>query len=476
MEPQDWLIHKMIKRPSSIMAITETIKEDHFSAGIRRDIFINIVTYLEKVEKRNPVTDAIVTDKNGKPETELRFSPTLYDLIEGDSQKGEYVSKIMSYDELSNKDVKEQIRLTIKNAQIELFKRACSSGIAGVENCEDLDTLKDEVVQLLNYATMDQTEKPFIDQSEAVDEFYSFVQSRMEAGNIHKISTGFSCFDYLLHGGFERGEFPIIASATGQGKSILAAQILNSFTDQGLKVGLLGLEMNHREYVKRQWALLASYGRSPHDSRFQNMSQSAFDDIDIFKKSNVQDRNDILSELKNKDIYYLKPKQINVAEMKKYFHILVTKFKVDVICLDHILLVDSKQEERLKVLEIANYMKSFAAEHNVLCLAVAQMNRETDLKDPKVTDLSGGRSLEHAATALLTIGHPKEEKQVNKFADTVPVDDYIRELRLIKSRNSGSERSFRTRFFGDDARFKEILPDNWSDILQEKKYNTKLIY
>ena len=454
MQSADWVIAKMIRNPNSQVVINDVIRPYYFD-GIQKIVYEKIITHLEMVpEKDRNYQD--VLDKDGKPKLVARISPTFAQLVDGDPKIGQYVSIITSYDEISDKELKTHMSNITRNYKRQSLAKSFQLGIDRLAQNVNMDEVASEVLELVHVSLMAENESPYVSQAEAVDDFNrEFAKER--AGEKPAISTGFKTLDYLLQGGLRRGDFLVVASATGQGKSTLANQLMLNF-QKHMNCGLLGLEMDHKEYVRRQVSMLASTFSVPNLTQAHLSRAHMQIDEDAF--------NVITDELRKFNMVYLKPKDITIAEMKKHFKILVEKYKCEVLFLDHMLLInEGNMEERHKVGEIANFMKKFAAEHNILCVAVSQMTRDTDLTNPQVKDIAGGRGVEHAATQLLTIGLPSKKESNSDFHQNQEPDPYHRVIRIIKSRNT-SKGEFHANFDGNSALFREIMPINWEECEQ----------
>lgn len=462
MTHEDWIIAKAYRNPEVMPYLLQHIKIDFFLDKQKRQFFKDLVVYHEDVPKVD-MNGKPVLDSNGQPVTETRYSPRLLtELDSASSDTQEYLIWLSSHEELSNGDINSQIKRLVTSYQIERVKIACSKGLTSIHE-SNVNSVISELKENLDYAESLEVEDPLVSQREAVETHNANLLNLMENDD-HRVKTGIGTLDYMLGGGLIPGSLLILASGTGQGKSMLAGQIIvNMALSQKKKIGVFGLEMDEAEYAGRQISYIA------HQYDVKHLSQSCLSNPTKFIASE-RDRNLVSDVAANLDILYLRRKQIDITEMKKYFNFMLEK-GVEIFLLDHILLVEGSQEERLKVAEIANFMKTFAAENNVISIGVSQMNRGTDLTNPTVNDLSGGRSLEHAATALVSIGLPTPKKSSNGMLDMVngvevsQFDNSLRKLTLVKSRNSRSGTYLYADFDGDNCIFKPKTPDNWDELM-----------
>lgn len=454
MLPEDWVLASLLRTPEIIMEVNEILSPWHFLDPKKERLYKEFLQHTE--EKGEPITNVSGETIGRKTVIGQTYLQTL------DSNPGmaEYINWITSHKPITRDELKSVIATIIKNYQFEYTKRAYQEGVNQIVSGKPLAEVESSVMELLNVASMAGREAPIINQRQALEDFLTEFETARKAEKVKQYSSGLETLDYLLGGGFKPGDFVVIASNTGQGKSTLAGQLMLSMHNSGARVGMIGLEMDHREYVKRQVSLLS------HMNGLTSLPGWILGNPT--KNYNYEDFEATIRDLAEYNFYYLKPKLINVAEMKKFFKILVDKYECDVIMLDHTLLVSEKEEERIKIANVCNYMKSFAAENNIVCLAVNQMNRNSDAKNYSVDNLSGGRSVEHAATQLITIGEfdSENEWENNEF----------KKITLLKSRHTASGTYFKADFYGQYSRFAEILPENWDDIKEADRFGIKLEY
>ena len=460
MTAEDWVIASVIKRPGLIVEINEVLRPFHFldpqREGLYKGILEHVGTRVKRDKNFEPMTNAA-----GDLMKETVIGPSYIQILESKPQMAEYVSFITSQPELTQTELKKAVKTITENYRREMTKRAYQKGIDDINAGKPLPEVDASTNDLLTIAELAGNENPIIDQKQATLEYIDEHEEARKRGKVTKLSSGFQTLDYLLAGGFRPGDFIVLASGTGQGKSTLAGQFMVSFANQDARVGMIGLEMDHKEYVKRQVSLTSHiHGLTGLPGWILDNPHKTFNEADFLGT---------LERVSQYPFYYLKSKLINVAEMKKYFKILLDKYKCNVIMLDHTLLVASDEEERHKIASICNFMKSFAAENNIVCLAVSQMNRGSDNKNYKVDNLSGGRAIEHAATQLLTIG---EFESDNVWDET----EGFKKITLLKSRHSKSGTFFKVDFYDQYARFIEILPDNWDTIKEKDKFGLSLTY
>lgn len=480
-ESADWILSKLIKDPDYFAEISDQLKPWHFE-GEKKKLYELLTQGIERVPKKG-INYEPIKDETGAPVLETRYTPTTVNIIETKYAGNSYFSYLTSLDAPSLKEMTAHVNNHLTHLMCSKLISIHNNAMVRLQSGCDIDEVSREFEELKMELERSHSNESLVATSkDAYDKLVDQTHEKIKTGQ-KKVSTGFSVLDYLLAGGIEPGDFFVLASKTGQGKSMFTLQTAyNMATRLGKRVGILSLEMDEAENLKRIWThfSFAHRGFGGDVKFYQSNFEQAFKKLHNNKAAwedfqEVEAK--ILSEL---PVYYLKPKDITLAEMKKYCNLFYERYQCDVILLDHMLLVSDKQEERLIVKDIANFMKVFAAEKKIITMAVSQMNRGTRkeaLDDMNsVDDLSGGRSIEQAASQIVTISRlPKTDQ--NPYAKEAHADnENVRKISLIKSRHSKDNTHFYCDFFGNSATFREIHPDNWQDVKDLEIPTQKLEY
>jgi replicative DNA helicase len=279
-------------------------------------------------------------------------------------------------------------------------------------------------------------------------------------GSILRMQTAVSTPDYMpgltsglrsidhMTGGFNRGEFIVIAGRPGMGKSALAITIARLQVEAGHNALMFALEMNSPDVADRAIADAVWSERSPipyQGIRRGNVSREqqqrltdgalAFDGLPLIIE---QQAGLTLSQI--------------AARARKHQQTLHRQGKtLDVILLDHMHIVrpSNRYQGRpvQEVTEISNGLKALAKDLNVPVIAMAQLNRGVENRDnkrPTMSDLRESGSIEQDADLIfmmyreayylerLTGGTPEAEAaRLNRLADVMN----IVELDIVKQRN-----------------------------------------
>ncbi len=217
-------------------------------------------------------------------------------------------------------------------------------------------------------------------------------------GKLRGVATGFSQLDNILSG-LQNSDLVILASRPGMGKSSMALNIATSAAlKQKIPVGVFSLEMSKDQLVDR--LLVATAGVDSWKLRTGNLSQEDFPKI-----GNAMG---ILSEA---PIFIDDSPILNVIELRAKARRLQSEHGLGLLVVDYLQLVDSvrksKDSNRVQeISEISRALKATAREFNIPILALSQLSRAVELRNPKIpqlADLRESGSIEQDADVVMFI-------------------------------------------------------------------------
>jgi replicative DNA helicase len=275
------------------------------------------------------------------------------------------------------------------------------------------------------------------DEMEPTFDYVEAIMSR--AGSLTGIPTGYSDLDEMT-GGLQNGELVILAARPSMGKTALALNIArNAAMDHQKKVAVFSLEMTTRALVLR---LLSSEARV---------------DFSIFRSKYVPTRDykrltDAGTRLSHADIWIDDSGSLTILEIKAKCRRLNADKGLDLVILDYLQLAhaDSRRERKdLEIAEISQGLKALAKELSIPVVALSQLNRGPEQRDPdkrrpNMGDLRESGAIEQDADLIAFI---YRDHVYNKEAD--PHDA---ELIIAKQRN-GPTGTVHLHFEGRYARF-----------------------
>ena len=271
-----------------------------------------------------------------------------------------------------------------------------------------------------------------------VDELVQEMEAR-EGRPASGVLTHFAELDELT-GGFQPGDFIIIAGRPSMGKSALALNIVENMAVRGatrhgdpVPVGLFSLEMSKRHLVER---LLA--GRAGLDlHRIRRM---------MLTKDQWIPLQSACGDLRDAPIFIDDMGSSTLLQIRARARRMVAKYAIKAVFIDYIQLVTAggrSESRQLEVSEISRGLKALARELEIPVVGLSQLNRSPEQREthrPRLSDLRESGSLEQDADVVCLLHreeyyHQGEEEWMRSHPDKVG----LAELIIAKQRNGPTD-------------------------------------
>ncbi len=286
--------------------------------------------------------------------------------------------------------------------------------------------------------------KSFSSLHEEVDAAINYVEALLaRGGELTGCPTGFKDLDEKT-GGLQKGELVIIAARPSMGKTALALNIArNAAVDHGKRVAVFSLEMTKRALTLR---LLASEARVDFSS-FRRGFGSAGDHTALVRSAGT---------LSDAAIWIDDTGTITVLEIKAKCRRLSVERGLDLVLVDYLQLAHGESRnvrKDLEIAEISHGLKALAKELDIPVIALSQLNRGPEQRDPdkrrpNMGDLRESGAIEQDADVIAFIYrdevyNPTEENRG------------LAELIIAKQRN-GPTGTVKLQFEGRYANFRDL--------------------
>jgi replicative DNA helicase len=259
-------------------------------------------------------------------------------------------------------------------------------------------------------------------------------------GELTGLPTGFRDVDEIT-GGLQPGELIIIASRPSMGKTALALNIArNAALDHGKKVAVFSLEMTTRSLILR---LLASEA----EIDFSTLRKGFLANSAYRRLTEAGDR------LSRAEIWIDDSGMATILEIKAKCRRLKAERGLDLVIVDYLQLASAdgpRDRKDLEIAEISRGLKALAKELQLPVVALSQLNRGPEQRDPDkrrpiLGDLRESGAIEQDADVIAFIYrevvYKKETEEPN-----------LAELEIAKQRN-GPTGTVKLHFEGRYARF-----------------------
>ncbi len=257
-----------------------------------------------------------------------------------------------------------------------------------------------------------------------MDDALNYVEGLMaRGGELTGVATGFKDFDEKT-GGLQPGELIVIAARPSMGKTALALNIArNSAVDHGKKVAIFSLEMTKRALALR---MLASEARVDFSS-FRRGFGSVSDHTRLVAAGGT---------LANANIRIDDSGMITILEIKAKCRRLASERGLDLVLVDYLQLAHGDtptHRKDLEIAEISHGLKALAKELDIPVIALSQLNRGPEQRDPdkrrpNMGDLRESGAIEQDADVIAFIYRDEVYQQTDENRG-------LAELNLAKQRN-----------------------------------------
>jgi len=335
-----------------------------------------------------------------------------------------YLAEISDYEATAANVIPHAKIVRDKSIKRGLISVATEIVEAGFDDADDAQRLLDLAEGKILEIGQTRSQSVFRSLHEEMNVALDYVEALMErAGELTGVPTGFKDLDEMT-GGLQPGELFILAARPSMGKTAMALNMArNASVDHGKKVAIFSLEMTKLSLTLR---LLSSEARVDF-SGFRKGFGMAADHTRLVAAG---------SDLANADIWIDDSGTVTILEIKAKCRRLNSERGLDMVMVDYLQLAHGDTPTHRKDLEIAEIsqgLKALAKELNLPVVALSQLNRGPEQRDPdkrrpNMGDLRESGAIEQDADVIAFI-----------YRDEVynPTDENhkLAELIIAKQRN-----------------------------------------
>ena len=315
------------------------------------------------------------------------------------------------------------------------------------ESVERSEQLLDEAESKIFELSREKARTTFTPLDVGLHEAMDHVDTLMEqSGELTGVATGYQDLDADT-GGLQPGELIVIASRPSMGKTALALNIArNAAVDHGKKVAVFSLEMTKRSLILR---MLASEGEVNFTS-----FRKGYGSADAYRRIQVA-----ANKLAGANIWIDDSGTITILEIKAKCRRLKSEYGLDMVMVDYLQLAHGNtptSRKDLEIAEISHGLKSLAKELDIPVIALSQLNRGPEQRDPdkrrpNMGDLRESGAIEQDADLIAFIYRDEVYNPTEENAG-------LAELIIAKQRN-GPTGTIKLQFDAQFARFRDLSTD-----------------
>ncbi|MEA2103107.1 MAG: replicative DNA helicase [Candidatus Cloacimonadota bacterium] len=407
----------------------EILSEEHFYKKTHRLIF----RALDILYNKNIEIDLITIID------ELKKSGNL-EIIGGTPYLSE-ISDIVS----SSANVEAHAKIVLEQATLRSLITTSNNIIS---DCYNSQSASKDIIERAEKAIFEVTQDLRHEGFERVSHYVS-----QTIGNIEKIAaqksrvigiaSGFESLDNKI-GGFQPGQFIVIAGRPSMGKTALAINMgFYTAMHQRKNVGIFSLEMDKEKLLMRMLSAGAEVSLS------EMLQGYGMNQTKLFRITTVGD------QLAEAAIFIDDEGSNTIADMRSKARRLKSEEGLDLLIIDYMQLmipVASRQSRTQEITEISRGIKLLAKELEIPIIALSQLSRAPEKRpsnEPKLSDLRESGAIEQDADIVLLLYrdeyYTKEESK----------EPGVARVEIAKNRN-GPQGRLKFEFVGEYTQFKPL--------------------
>lgn len=401
--------------------VSDRLRAEHFTSDTYREIFTEVARQLSGGKSCDVVT--VFQAMGGK--VELSELNDIAQYVPSTANLNRYADIIV--------ERHQSRRLAAVAVEINGLAYDSTRDIA-----ERVEAAQGQLAKLIGDAPRDE----WIGAYEGMMHHAAVLEDRAE-GRVRSWETGLSDLDEYLEGGLRPGGLYIIGARPSMGKTALGMTV-GLHMAQDYSVGMLSMEMPHRELRDRMTAML---GRVPLSSVIRPTKGDglAWDRV-IDGTERAKLLNFRVSDQGGLNINQVRAKARNLKRLHG----------LNVLIVDYIGLMsglDAKQPRAYQLEEISRGLKTLAKELDIAVVCLAQVNRKVEERadaTPALSDLRDSGAIEQDADVVMFVHRPIQSKPDLG-------GEWTHYAKLSVAKNRQGRCGYLSLFYqGDQTRF-----DNW---------------
>ncbi len=389
------ILSSIVFEPSQFDELSTALREDDFYLPAHKDIFMAMMTLLQKDQ---PIDEEFI--KKELIKIKKFDEQVLLEILSANP-----ISNTKAYvDEIKDKSLKRHL-LTL------------TTEIKRVTVEEELPAAEviDIVEKKLYDITQDNQTSDFKDAPKMTFDTMEYIKEMKARGNsvLVGVDTGFAELNKMTTG-FGKGDLVIIAARPAMGKTSFVLNTVNSLILNGKGVAFFSLEMPAEQLMLRLLSIQTSIP----------LQKLRVGDMDDNQWSSL---NGAIDNMNNVKLFVDDQGSININQLRSKLRKLKNQHpEIEIAVIDYLQIMQGvgNQDRHLQVSEISRGLKMLARELEMPIVALSQLNRGLESRNdkrPMLSDIRESGSIEQDADIILFVYRDdvylyKEEKEREKAA------------------------------------------------------------
>lgn len=426
-EAEQAALGALLLDPDAVPHILRYLRPDDFYINANKNVFSAIISLFEKGQKADLITLADemrvlgLLDHSGGPAYIARLTDSV-----PSSANMEYYARIVQ--ECS-------IRRNLLRLAADISQKAHDISI-------DTGMLLDELQESIFEINQDKQAVSYRSVREIIPDAMKMIEELAKNKNQYTgVPGGFAELDGMTSG-FQNSELVIIGARPSVGKTAFALNMASHMAlRERLPVCFFSLEMSDLSLTYR---ILSSEARIDSEKVKSG----------LIKPSDIQSLMDAASRIYDAPLYIVDVPNIKLLDLRSLARRMKSEKDVKIIFIDYLTLITHENSELPRweqISSISRSLKALARELRIPVVALSQLKREAEGKQPSLADLRESGSIEQDADLIMFLHREREiDKRKDERLPYTPTD-----LLVAKHRN-GPVGKVGLIFFNKFTRFESL--------------------
>ncbi|HPB06637.1 MAG TPA: replicative DNA helicase [Rectinema sp.] len=392
--------------PESINNVLRYLRPDSFYDSANQEVFEALLAMHEKGQKPDLITLS----------EELRSRGSL-ERIGGSA----YIASLASFTP-SAANIEYYAKIVQEMAtRRRLVHLSAETAAMAHEETKDIDAVLDEIQAKIFEISQNRRTADYHSAKEIVTETMLLIEKLSTDPNAFTgIPSGISDLDTLTNG-LQKSEFIVIGARPSVGKTALALTMAaHASINLKIPVAFFSLEMSESAIMLR---LIASEARIPADRiRTGRIKTTDYDSL-----------MEAASRIYEAPLYIVDLPNMKLLELRTMARRLVLERGVKIIFIDYLTLITHENADLPRweqIAAISRSLKALARELDIPIVALSQLKREAEGKQPTLADLRESGSIEQDADLIIFLHRDREiSKTYESQSDQIETDIIVAKQR-----------------------------------------------
>lgn len=320
--------------------------------------------------------------------------------------------------------------------------------VGTTESGDDIDRIRERAKEDIDKVFESATSE-IIDLREAYSQLadHIFLQRNQPEQTLSGTPTGYNIID--KDGGLQKGDFIILAAASGQGKTSFALNVINHAIENGTQIGIFSMEMQGYRLAARIAAIKTGVNAKALLNKAKTLTAGELNRV-----------NDAMNASALENLHIGEQTAMSIENVIVGIRTMKAKYNIEGVVIDYLQRIDNKSKARATAAEqlsdMTRRLKNIALELDIWVIALSQLSGITKAEPrPDIFKLYGSKNMAADADLIVEFYRPEYyEASLPEPYQSTPAKN-MAFFEIVKGRNVGNSECL-MRFTPDTTRFDDI--------------------